>query len=138
MKSKNLLIVGATSGIMVSCLEKFLKEKYTIFATYNNKESLLNIPKKLRKSKNIKFIRLSLTLNDSEILRILTKNKVKADVIINAVGGSFGVREYPFDLSSWSRLLDINILKHILINNHFLKEMKKKNMVEFYFFPLRQ
>ena len=138
MKSKNLLIVGATSGIMVSCLEKFLKEKYTIFATYNNKESLLNIPKKLRNSKNIKFIRLSLTLNDSEILRILTKNKVKADVIINAVGGSFGVREYPFDLSSWSRLLDINILKHILINNHFLKAMKKKNMVEFYFFPLRQ
>ena len=138
MKSKNLLIVGATSGIMVSCLEKFLKEKYTIFATYNNKESLLNIPKKLRNSKNIKFIRLSLTLNDNEILRILTKNKVKADVIINAVGGSFGVREYPFDLSSWSRLLDINILKHILINNHFLKEMKKKNMVEFYFFPLRQ
>ena len=55
MKSKNLLIVGATSGIMVSCLEKFLKEKYTIFATYNNKESLLNIPKKLRNSKNIKF-----------------------------------------------------------------------------------
>tara|TARA_B100001559_G_scaffold95453_1_gene79882 strand:- start:1224 stop:1385 length:162 start_codon:yes stop_codon:yes gene_type:complete len=51
MKSKNLLIVGATSGIMVSCLEKFLKEKYTIFATYNNKESLLNIPKKLRNSK---------------------------------------------------------------------------------------
>ena len=55
MKSKNLLIVGATSGIMVSCLEKFLKEKYTIFATYNNKESLFNIPKKLRNSKNIKF-----------------------------------------------------------------------------------
>ncbi len=134
MKSKNLLIVGATSGIMVSCLEKFLKEKYTIFATYNNKESLLNIPKKLRNSKNIKFIRLSLTLNDSEILRILTKNKVKADVIINAVGGSFGVREYPFDLSSWSRLLDINILKHILINNHFLKEMKKKKYGRILFF----
>ena len=134
MKSKNLLIVGATSGIMVSCLEKFLKEKYTIFATYNNKESLFNIPKKLRNSKNIKFIRLSLTLNDSEILRILTKNKVKADVIINAVGGSFGVREYPFDLSSWSRLLDINILKHILINNHFLKEMKKKKYGRILFF----
>ncbi len=134
MKSKNLLIVGATSGIMVSCLEKFLKEKYTIFATYNNKESLLNIPKKLRNSKNIKFIRLGLTLNDSEILRILIKNKVKADVIINAVGGSFGVREYPFDLSSWSRLLDINILKHILINNHFLKEMKKKKYGRILFF----
>ena len=38
----NLLIVGATSGIMVSCLESFLEKKYKITATYSKEESLLN------------------------------------------------------------------------------------------------
>ena len=50
----NLLIIGATSGIIISCLESFLKYKYKIIATYSKEESLLNIPNSLRKSKNIK------------------------------------------------------------------------------------
>ena len=47
MDKKNLLIVGATSGIMVSCLEKFLNEGYFIFASYREKQSLQNIPAKI-------------------------------------------------------------------------------------------
>ena len=38
MEKKNLLIIGATSGIVISCLDKFLEKKYNIFATYHNDE----------------------------------------------------------------------------------------------------
>ena len=70
---------------------------------------------------------MDLNSNNSEIIENLKKNNVKADMIINAVGGSFGIKEYPFDMTSWKKMLDINVLKHIMINNYFLDQMKKNN-----------
>ena len=119
MNKNNLLIIGATSGIMISCLENFLSKNYNIIATYHDDKSLINISDKVKNSSNIKFLKLDLNSNNSEIIENLKKNNVKADIIINAVGGSFGIKEYPFDITSWQKMLDVNILKHILINNYF-------------------
>jgi len=130
----NLLIIGATSGIIISCFESFLKNKYKIIATYSKEESLLNIPNSLRKSKNIKFIKLNLNEKDEKILEILKKNKVNANMIINAVGGSFGIKDYPYSLDNWQQLLNLNILKHILINNFFLKKMINNKFGRILFF----
>ena len=133
MKNR-LLIVGGTSGIMIGCLKSFLKKKYKIFATYSNEKNLMNIPNNLRKSKNIRFIKLNLMEENEKILRIIKKNKVKADIIINAVGGSFGVKRYPYELNSWQKALNLNILKHILINNFFLKKMVNQKFGRILFF----
>lgn len=134
MLKKNLLIVGATSGIMVSSLERLLKDGYNILATYHDKKSLKNISAKVKKSKFIKFLKLDLSLDDKKIIKILYENKVKADIIINAVGGSFGVKDYPNSIEFWKKMLDMNVLKHILINNYFLEEMKKKKYGRILFF----
>ena len=107
----NLLIVGGTSGIMNSCLKSFLKKKYKIFATYSNEKNLKNISIDLRRSKNIKFIKLNLNDKDEEILETLKRSKIKADIIINAVGGSFGIKDYPYTLNDWQKLLNLNITK---------------------------
>jgi len=131
---KNLLIVGGTSGFMIASIKSFLEKNYRIFATYSNEKSLLNIPKSLRKSKSIKFVKLDFLEEDEKILKILKKNKVKADIIINAVGGTFGMKEYPYSLDNWRRSLDLNILKHILINNFFLKKMITKKFGRILFF----
>ena len=134
MKKNNLLVVGATSGIMISCLETFLTKNYNITATYHDDKSLLNISDKVKNSSNIRFLKLDLNSNNSEIIESLKKNNVKADMIINAVGGSFGIKEYPFDMTSWQKMLDINVLKHIMINNYFLDQMKKNNFGRILFF----
>jgi len=131
---KNLLIVGGTSGFMIASIKSFLEKKYKIFATYSAEKSLLNIPNKLKKSKNIKFVKLDLLEEDEKILMVLKKNKVKADIIINAVGGTFGMKEYPYSLDNWRRSLDLNILKHILINNFFLKKMINNKFGRILFF----
>ena len=132
--NNNLLIVGGTAGFMIASLKCFLKKKYRIFATFVNEESLLNIPNSLRKSKNIKFIKLNLNEKDEKILEILKKNKVRADMIINAVGGSFGIKDYPYSLKNWQKSLNLNILKHILINNFFLKKMVNNKFGRILFF----
>ena len=130
---KNLLIVGGTSGLMIPCYEKFLKE-YNISATYSDIKNLNKIPKKIRFRNNIKFFKLNFNDSDEIIIDSLRKANIKPDIIINSVGGSFGIKGYSFDLKDWKKLLDLNCLKHILINNFFLKEMKKKNFGRILFF----
>ena len=69
-----------------------------------------------------------------EILGILKKNKIKADMIINAVGGTFGIKEYPYNMDGWKKSLNLNILKHILINNFFIKKMISNKFGRILFF----
>ena len=135
---KKILIVGGTSGIMLSCLERLLKDKYKITLTYSNKKSLKKIPSKFKNKLNLNYLELDLNNSDKNIINTLREKKIQADIIINAVGGSFGIKEYPFNVEDWKKLLNLNILKHILINNFFIKKMIKKNLVEFYFFQHQQ
>lgn len=130
---KNLLIIGGTSGIVIPCYEKFLKD-YNISATYSDQKNLNKIPRKIRKKKNINFFKLNFNDSDNEIIETLKEENFKPDIIINSVGGSFGVKKYSFDLNDWKKLLEMNCLKHILINNFFLKNMKKKKFGRILFF----
>lgn len=130
---KNLLIIGGTSGIIVPCLENFIK-KYNVYATYSKKESLKNISLKVKKSKKFNLIKLDFNSKNSEIIKILKNKRIKADIIINTVGGTFGIKEYPFNISTWQKSLDLNFLKHLLIINYFLKDMIKNKFGRILFF----
>ena len=131
---KKILIVGGTSGIMLSCLERLLKDKYKITLTYSNKKSLKKIPLKFKNKLNLNYVELDLNNSDKNIINTLREKKIQADIIINAVGGSFGIKEYPFNVEDWKKLLNLNILKHILINNFFIKKMIKKKFGRILFF----
>tara|TARA_Y100000389_G_C17440918_1_gene508501 strand:+ start:1422 stop:2153 length:732 start_codon:yes stop_codon:yes gene_type:complete len=130
---KNILIVGGTSGIIIPCLKSFIK-KYNVYATYSKRDSFKNIPQNIIGSNKIKFIKIDFNSKNSEIIKVLKKNKIKADIIINTVGGNFGIKEYPYDLNLWQKSLDLNFFKHLLINNYFMKDMKKNNFGRILFF----
>ena len=119
---------------MITCIERFLKKDYKIFASYNNEDNLKNFPSKIKDNKNITFFKLNLLDDNKKIIKIFNDLKVEIDIIINTVGGSFGTKEYPFDMKDWIKLLELNILKHILINNIFLKKMVKKKFGRILFF----
>ena len=119
---------------MITCIERLLKKDYKIFASYNNEDNLKNFPSKIKDNKNITFFKLNLLDDNKKIVKIFNDLKVEIDIIINAVGGSFGTKEYSFDMKDWTKLLELNILKHILINNIYLEKMVKKKFGRILFF----
>ena len=119
---------------MITCIERLLKKDYKIFASYNNEVNLKNFPSKIKDNKNITFFKLNLLDDNKKIVKIFNDLKVEIDIIINAVGGSFGTKEYSFDMKDWTKLLELNILKHILINNIYLEKMVKKKFGRILFF----
>ena len=119
---------------MITCIERLLKKDYKIFASYNNEDNLKNFPSKIKGNKNITFFKLNLLDDNKKIVKIFNDLKVEIDIIINAVGGSFGTKEYSFDMKDWTKLLELNILKHILINNIYLEKMVKKKFGRILFF----
>ena len=125
------MIIGGTSGINI-CIERLLKRLQNI-ASYNE-DNLKNFPSKIKDNKNITFFKLNLLDDNKKIVKIFNDLKVEIDIIINAVGGSFGTKEYSFDMKDWTKLLELNILKHILINNIYLEKMVKKKFGRILFF----
>ncbi len=126
MIKKNILIIGSNSAILRSFIEDIAKNKnYNIFASFVNKENTF---------KNVKYFKLNFNWNNQKIISQLRNKKIKADIVINGVGGTFGVKDYQFEISKWEKILNLNILKHILINNFFLKSMQKKKFGRFVFF----
>lgn len=131
---KKLLIIGGTSGIINGCYKSFLDEKYVIFASYSKKENLKIIPTNIRKNKKIKFFELNFDWPDKKIINTLQKTTSSVDIIINAVGGTFGFKDYSFNIEDWKRCLDLNFFKHLLINNFYLTKMKKNKYGRILFF----
>lgn len=126
MPKKNILILGSNAAILRSFIEEISKNKnLNVFASYTSKKGNF---------KNVKYFKLNFNWSNKKIIFQLKKKNIKADIIINAVGGSFGIKEYQFEIFKWEKILNLNILKHILINNFFLKKMIKKKFGRFVFF----
>ena len=73
---KNLLIIGGTSGIIVPCLENFIK-KYNVYATYSKKRKFKKYFIKSKKIKKFNLIKLDFNSKNSEIIKIQRIKELK-------------------------------------------------------------
>ena len=110
-------------------------------STITEAEKSITLQKNLQNEEKVLVLKKEIsTANDSKIdppnYKITIKPELpkKADIIINSVGGSFGIKEYPYNMELWKKSLNLNILKHILINNYFLKRMIKNKFGRILFF----
>ena len=116
MVKKKLLIIGGSSGIGSYLIQK-LNSEYNIFATYN---------KNSFRHGNIKTFKLNLTMESNLIHNELSKLNIIPDALIYLPGGRLNFKKYEYGISSWQKILDINVLKFIDIMNFYLPLFKKK------------
>tara|TARA_B100001063_G_C16749774_1_gene549590 strand:- start:197 stop:907 length:711 start_codon:yes stop_codon:yes gene_type:complete len=117
--SKNILIVGGTSGFGLKITEYYIKKKYKLFI----------IGRKINQDLNNKvtFYKTDI-LNEKKFEKVLSKIKKKNfEIIIHNIGGSLGIKKINSSIKDYQKLWHYNIGYTIKINNLFLDKMKKKN-----------
>ena len=124
MNKNNLLIVGATSGIMISCLERLLNDGYNIFATYHDKQNLQNIPDKIKKSKFVQFLKLDLSSDDNSIIKLKVEDRDQLALV------SLDSRSRSFDSSTELIIKKANFKIKLVQpqNNSFTTTIRNKLM----------
>ncbi len=124
LKSKKVLITGATGGIGNSLVKKFTDLGATILATGTNEEKL----NKLKTNyKNLKIIKFKLD-NHPDIENFINEcfNELKGlDVLINNAGITSDNLSLRLTENDWKKVIDINLTSTFLMCKFAIKKMLK-------------
>ena len=125
LKSKKILITGATGGIGNCLVEKFINLGSNVFATGTNEEKLENIKKKFS---NVEIGRFKLDDHNKieEFIESVDKTLNGIDVLVNNAGITLDNLSIRLTEENWKKVLDINLTSTFLMCKFAIKKMLKK------------
>ena len=125
LKTKKVLITGATGGIGNSLVEKFYNLGSTIVVTGTNEEKLSNLKKKFPKIFIDKF-----KLDEHSKIEAFIENVEKKleglDILVNNAGITLDNLSIRLTEENWKKVLDINLTSSFLMCKHAIKKMLRK------------
>ena len=119
---KHVLITGVSSGIGDKTKDIFLTNGYFVIG--------LDI-KETNETNNFKFIKTNIT-NESDVLNVsnyLETNNIELDAVINIAGIHKMSSLVEDDFNNLKKVIDINLLGPMLINNKLHKYLKPKGKI---------
>ena len=122
LKSKKVLITGATGGIGNSLVEKFYNLGSTVVATGTNSEKLANLKKKFPKIYIEKF-KLNEHDKIEEFVEKVEKKIEGLDILVNNAGITLDNLSIRLTEENWKKVLDINLTSSFLMCKHVIKKM---------------
>ena len=124
LKSKKILITGATGGIGNCLVEKFYNFGSLIIATGTNEEKLVNLKKKFPKIHIEKF-KLDEHKKIEQFIDVIEKKLGGLDVLINNAGITLDNLSIRLSEENWKKVLDINLTSTFLMCKASIKKMLK-------------
>ena len=127
LKSKKVLITGATGGIGYSLVEKFYNFQSIVIATGTNEEKLTNLKKKFP---NIFIEKFKLNEHDKieEFVERVEKKIDGLDILVNNAGITLDNLSIRLTEENWKKVLDINLTSSFLMCKYAIKKMLKKKI----------
>ena len=119
---KHVLITGVSSGIGEKTKDIFLTNGYFVIG--------LDI-KETNETNNFKFIKTNIT-NESDVLNVsnyIETNNIELDAVINIAGIHKMSSLVEDDFNNLKKVIDINLLGPMLINNKLHKYLKPKGKI---------
>ena len=119
----NILITGASNGIGEATLIEFLNHSHFCIA--------LDIAKNENINKNLVSFVCDTRKKETliEVENYLTQNSIKLDLIINIAGIHRMVSLVETDFEVIKKVIDVNLLGTMLVNNTFHKFLKEKGKI---------
>ena len=116
-ENKKIFVSGGTNGIGYEIVKNFLAKKAKIY--------VLGRKNKFKKEKNLVVLNYDI-LKDKYLKKLIAKIKtIDFDIVIHSLGGSLKLDNFN-DLDKTVKIWKLNAGIPILLNEYFLKKMKKK------------
>ncbi len=124
--SKNVLITGGTRGIGAACSEIFVKNGYSVYATYNNDEKSA---KEISHRLGIRIYKMNITDRNSvrETFSKIINEAGKIDVLINNAGIAQQKLFIDLEDNDWDNMINTNLTGIYNVTKEVLKSMVSKN-----------
>ena len=125
LKSKNIIVTGASGGIGHSIIEKLNKAGANILASGTRIEKLNELKNKFEKIKILKF-----DISQSNKIDEFVENATKElggnlDCVVNNAGVTQDNLAIRMSLEEWQKVININLTSTFLISKSAIKKMLK-------------
>ena len=125
IKSKNIIVTGASGGIGNSIIEKLYKGGANILASGTRSEKLNELKKKFENIKTLKFD-ISQSNKIDEFIENATKELGgNLDCLINNAGVTQDNLAIRMSLEEWKKVININLTSTFLMSKAVIKKMLK-------------
>lgn len=115
-----ILITGASRGIGLFLMQRFIEEGQIVKGTYNSTEPPAQVRNRCTK----------IDITNHEQVEAWVTNSVNSDdqiVLINCAGGNYNAVAHKADISRWKNLIDVNLVGTFSAINAVLPFMREKN-----------
>ena len=127
LSGKTALVTGGATGLGRGIAKALSNSNANVVITSRNKKNISDTIKVLN-SKSSGY-NLDLTKpKDIEILYKKIKKKYKkVDILVNNIGHTLNIKNPFAPIDEWKKILGLNFLTAVNLNNKFIKDMKKAN-----------
>ena len=123
-RNKKVLITGATGGIGMELVKKFISLEGDVLATGTKTEKLDLLKKKYSNIKVKKFD-LSEHSKIEEFIDEVTLELGGLDILINNAGMNIDNLSLRMKIEEWKKVIDVNLSSTFLISKYAIKQMLK-------------
>ena len=124
---KNVLITGGTGGIGTALTKCFVKNRYHVIATHNNKSEVFLtswLSDNGLSSEQVEFLNLNLVMTEKTIETIDTLLlETQIDILINNAGINADATFLKMSFEQWTSVLNTNLVSLYGITNSIAKHM---------------
>ena len=125
LKSRNIIVTGASGGIGSSIVEKLDASGANILATGTREEKLKELKGRFNNIKILKF-----DISNHENIEDFIENATnelggKLDCIVNNAGITRDNLTIRMNIEEWSKVIDINLTSTFLMSKYSIKKMLK-------------
>ncbi len=125
LKSKNIIVTGASGGIGNSIVEKLNLSGANILATGTREEKLKELKEKFNNIKTLRF-----DISNHEKIEEFIENAINElggslDCIVNNAGITKDNLTIRMNMEEWSKVIDINLTSTFLMSKYSIKKMLK-------------
>lgn len=126
-----VIITGANRGIGLSILKQFAKEGWDILALVRTlKEETLSLFNEIANTNHITIepfeVNLADELSIKEFIKVVHKNKISVDVLINNAGAAIGGTLMMSSMSAIKDLFQVNFLGPLQLTQYVAKNMMQR------------
>ena len=122
MQNRNILVLGASSGIGYAVTENFAQRGGTLFIAARRKEQLQGLQHKYGQVQGIWDCDLSVASNVKQIFIDLSKKGIKLDGMVFCAGTAYSRPIRSYDEEQFQQMLDINLKSFLAAVKYFVSK----------------
>jgi len=127
LSGKTALVTGGAIGLGKGIAQALSNANANVIITSRSNKNITDTMKVLNEKSYGYNLDLTKSKNLDTLYSKIKKKYKKVDILVNNIGHTLNIKDPFAPIQDWAKVLELNFLTAVNVNNKFIKDMKKTN-----------